>query len=57
MTAREVWCTSQEYFPAGNIITMDLHAQILPGVRTIGPLVDAVQRRKSHPIEIISEEE
>jgi hypothetical protein len=30
-TARDLWWTSQELSPAGTIITMALHAYILPG--------------------------
>jgi hypothetical protein len=29
--ARELWWTSQEFFPDGIIITMALHAHISPG--------------------------
>jgi hypothetical protein len=48
---RELWCTRQEFYPAGIIIiisittTMALHAHISPGVWTIGPFVGAVSRR------------
>jgi hypothetical protein len=47
-TARELWWTSQEFFPAGIIIiitTMALHAHISP--QGIGLIFAAVLRRKS----------
>jgi len=51
--ARELWWTSQEFSPAGIITTMALHAHISPWGWTIGPLVAAVLRHKSHHIGII----
>jgi hypothetical protein len=45
--AREFWWTSQEFSPAGIIVTMALHAHISPGRWTTGPLVAAVLRQSS----------
>jgi hypothetical protein len=57
-TCREFWWTSQEFSPAGIVIstiTMALHVHISPGGWTLGLMVAAVLRRKSCPIDVISQ--
>jgi hypothetical protein len=46
---RHLWWTNQEFLSCRYHSTMVLHAHILPGQWTIGPLVAAVQRRKLTP--------
>lgn len=54
-TARMLWWTGQGVSPAGIINTMALHAHTTPEGWTIGPLVAAVLRSKSCPIDIINQ--
>jgi hypothetical protein len=55
MIAREFWWTSQEFSPAGVIITMALNARISPRGWKISPFVVGVLSRKSHPIDMINQ--
>jgi hypothetical protein len=53
--AREFCWTSQEFSPAGVIITMALHTRISPPGWKISPFVVAVLRRKSRHIDTINQ--